>query len=153
MKISKLAMPKNLRSPESVSEKPDWDNYFASIAVAVSRRASCPRKSVGAVIVREYDKRIVGTGYNGAPSGEPECIEVGCDIFDGHCRRTIHAESNALGHSILNPQLDYTIYVTLEPCDSCYEELKKYRINRVVYIQSQEEYCAEKDLDNGRNFK
>jgi len=64
------------------------------IAKDVSTRATCPRASVGAVIVK--DNRVVSTGYNGAPAGEPHCTEVGCDIVDGHCIRVIHAEVNAV---------------------------------------------------------
>jgi len=74
--------------------RPAWDEYFMQIAKDVSARATCPRASVGAVIVKSH--RIVSTGYNGAPAGEPHCTEVGCDIVDGHCVRVIHAEVNAV---------------------------------------------------------
>jgi len=74
--------------------RPNWDEYFMSIAKDVSTRATCPRASVGAVIVR--NNRIVSTGYNGAPAGELHCTEVGCNIVDGHCIRVIHAEVNAV---------------------------------------------------------
>lgn len=84
-----------------VLKRPDWDEYFLDIAQAVSRRASCPRASIGAVIVDPKTKRILATGYNGAPSGERDCFEAGCLIeytADGkdHCVRTVHAEANAI---------------------------------------------------------
>jgi len=72
-----------------------WPEYFKGIAIAVSARASCPRDTVGAVIVDAYH-RVIATGYNGAAPGEDECVEVGCRIEDGHCQRANHAEVNAL---------------------------------------------------------
>lgn len=78
--------------------RPNWDVYFLNIASAVAARASCPRASVGAVIVNA-DNHIVATGYNGAPSGEPHCIDVGCDVQDDHCQRALHAEVNAVVHA------------------------------------------------------
>ena len=74
--------------------RPDWNSYFLNIAKVVSERSTCKRASVGAIIVN--DRRIIATGYNGAPSGETECIEAGCIIENGHCVRTIHAEQNAI---------------------------------------------------------
>ena len=75
--------------------RPDWDAYFLGIAEAVASRATCPRASVGAVLVR--DNRILATGYNGSPQGEPHCLDVGCLMVNDHCERTIHAETNAVG--------------------------------------------------------
>jgi len=75
-------------------ERPNWDTYFMNIAKEVASRSTCPRASVGAVISK--DNRILSTGYNGAPSGEPHCLEVGCLMINNHCERTIHAETNAV---------------------------------------------------------
>jgi dCMP deaminase len=75
-------------------DRPDWDIYFMNIAKDVAARSTCPRASVGAVIVK--DKRILSTGYNGAPPGEAHCTEVGCLMINNHCERTIHAETNAV---------------------------------------------------------
>jgi deoxycytidylate deaminase len=74
--------------------KPNWDDYFMGFAQHAAARGSCPRASVGAVIVKDF--HIIGTGYNGAASKEPECIDVGCDIQEGHCIRAVHAEQNAI---------------------------------------------------------
>jgi len=57
-------------------ERPTWDEYFMDIVRLVSRRSTCLRRSVGAILVK--DKRILATGYNGAPSGLRHCVEVGC---------------------------------------------------------------------------
>ena len=74
--------------------RPDWDTYFILIAMAVSKRSTCPRASVGAVIVK--DNRILATGYNGAAEGMPHCIDEGCIIVDNHCVTAEHAEINAI---------------------------------------------------------
>lgn len=75
-----------------------WDDYFQTIAETVSRRATCPRAQVGAVIVK--NNRILSTGYNGAASGEPHCLEAGCILENGrYCQRAIHAETNAVAQA------------------------------------------------------
>jgi len=74
--------------------RPSWDEYFLKIAEDVASRATCPRASVGAVIVKDH--RILSTGYNGALPGEPHCTEVGCLMENNHCERTVHAETNAV---------------------------------------------------------
>lgn len=105
--------------------RPSWDEYFRLIATTVAMRASCPRASVGAVIVSP-DNRILATGYNGAPSGEPHCLDEGCMVEDGHCQRALHAEVNAVAvaarhGTVLNGA---RIYCTLEPCRECVKVLK-----------------------------
>jgi len=74
--------------------RPDWNTYFMEIAKVVASRATCPRGQVGAAIVK--DNRILATGYNGSLPGESHCTEVGCLMIDGHCERTVHAETNAV---------------------------------------------------------
>lgn len=75
--------------------RPSWNDYFLAIAEVVSRRSTCPRAHVGAVIV-STDNRILATGYNGSPPGESHCDNVGCLVVDNHCQRTLHAEVNAI---------------------------------------------------------
>lgn len=77
---------------EVIATRPPWPMYFLDLAKAVSTRASCPRASVGAVATR--DNRVLVTGYNGSPPGQAHCMDVGCDMVDGHCIRTVHAEAN-----------------------------------------------------------
>ena len=82
--------------------RPDWDHYFMEIAQVVSKRSTCLRRSVGAVIVK--NKQILATGYNGTPKGMPHCGEVGCLREQLHVPsgknhelcRGIHAEQNAV---------------------------------------------------------
>jgi dCMP deaminase len=78
--------------------RPDWDEYFKRIAEVVATRATCPRASMGAVIVSK-ENRILSTGYNGSPPNEPHCLEVGCLMEDDHCQRSLHAEVNAVAHA------------------------------------------------------
>lgn len=110
------------------------------IAHLVATRATCPRLSVGAVIV--LDRRILATGYNGAPRGLPHCPEggptndwpVGC-LRAGHCIRSLHAEQNALLQAaLIGVSCDgATIYVTNQPCNSCAKMLINGGIQRVIY--------------------
>lgn len=77
--------------------RPGWDEYFMAIAVVVATRSSCNRRAIGTVLTR--DNRVLATGYNGAVSGEPECLEVGCDVVDDHCQRSLHSETNAVAYA------------------------------------------------------
>ncbi len=70
------------------------------IARTVATRSTCPRAGVGAVLTRE--RRILTTGYNGAPRGVPHCLDVGCPMVDGHCQRATHAEANAIVQGALH---------------------------------------------------
>lgn len=113
--------------------RPSWDEYFMEIARLVATRATCPRRSVGAVIV--LDKRILATGYNGAPTGLAHCTEVGCYIVAGHCIRALHAEQNAILQAALNgvSTRGATIYVTHQPCNHCAKMIINAGIQRVVF--------------------
>lgn len=113
--------------------RPPWDEYFMRIAKEVATRATCPRRSVGAVIVLE--RRILTTGYNGAPHGLAHCTEVGCKIVDGHCQRALHAEQNAILQAALNgvSTRGATIYVTCQPCNACAKMIINAGIVRVVF--------------------
>jgi dCMP deaminase len=115
------------------TERPSWDDYFMQITFEVARRSTCPRAAVGAVIVR--DKRILTTGYNGAPSGLPHCTEAGCLMVNGHCVRTLHAEQNAIIQGALHgvDVSDSTMYVTHQPCLVCAKMIINAGIDRVVY--------------------
>ena len=124
-------------------ERPTWDEYFMEVAEVVSKRATCLRRNVGAVVVK--DKRILATGYNGAPTGLSHCAEVGClreklGIPSGErieiCRG-LHAEQNALIQAArYGISLDgSTVYTTLEPCITCAKMLVNAGIKRVVYSE------------------
>lgn len=113
------------------SERPSWDEYFMELAFAASRRSTCPRRSVGAILVK--DKTVIGTGYNGSPSSAPHCTDVGCLIGElGTCTRTQHAEENALSRALVVPH-ESTIYCTDLPCIDCARRIVKAGVKRVVY--------------------
>lgn len=130
--------------------RPNWDTYFMIIADAVSLRMSCDRARVGAVIV--VDKRIMSTGYGGAPSGLPSCDEVGHDLVEINgrksCVRTIHAEKNAIitaaryGVRLAGS----TLYTTASPCRDCYMAALQTGVKRIVYGS---EYIGGKAFDLG----
>jgi dCMP deaminase len=114
----------------------DRDELFVGVAFQFSRRSTCPRKSVGAVLVR--DNRIVAHGYNGAPPGQPHCTEVGCDISpQGGCQRALHAELNAITYAARKGVRteDSTMYLTLAPCESCAKLMVTAGIGRLIYVE------------------
>lgn len=119
-----------------------WHEYFMSVARLISRRATCTRGHIGAVIVRDHN--ILSTGYNGAPSGMPHCNDVNCKIYrsthpDGtveeNCVNTIHAEINAIAmaakHGVSIKDAD--IYITASPCIHCLKVLINVGISTIYY--------------------
>ena len=107
--------------------RPNWDEYFMDIAGLVSKRSTCLRRGVGAVLVR--DRRILATGYNGAPTGMRHCLDVGClreqrNVPSGERHelcRGLHAEQNAIIQAALHgvSVKDSTLYCTNQPCIIC----------------------------------
>jgi dCMP deaminase len=121
-------------------ERPTWDEYFMAIAEQVARRSTCLRRQVGALLV--VDKRLLATGYNGAPSGVPHCAEDGCPrdrdrvpSGQGHdlCRG-LHAEQNAIIQAAKHGvRIDgATLYTTHHPCSMCAKVAINAGIRRVV---------------------
>jgi dCMP deaminase len=118
-----------------MSKRASWDEYFMNIASVVASRSTCPRKFVGAVIVRE--KTILSTGYNGSIRGMPHCTEVGHMMENDHCVATIHAESNAILQAAKNGVMidGGTLYVTASPCWSCFKQIANAGIQKVVFAE------------------
>lgn len=120
--------------------RPDIDEYFLKIASVVAERSTCRRHHIGAVAVK--DKHILATGYNGAPSGAKDCLELGClrdelNIPSGTRQeicRGIHAEQNVIIQATLHGvSLEgSTIYATHTPCVLCSKMLVNARIKRYV---------------------
>lgn len=120
-----------------------WPDYFMNITYLVSERSTCTRRRVGAVAVK--DKRILATGYNGAPAGVPHCLEVGClreqlGIPSGQRHeicRGLHAEQNVIiqaavhGINIQGAEL----YSTTHPCVLCSKMLINCGIRRIYYAE------------------
>lgn len=130
--------------------RPTWDAYFMEIVHTVKKRSTCCRRQVGALIVK--DKKILSTGYNGAPTGLKHCEEVGClrdklNIPSGEKHelcRGLHAEQNALvqaasfGVSVAGG----TIYITNQPCILCAKMLINAGIVRIVYDEAYPDQLA-----------
>jgi len=116
--------------------RPGWDEYFMEIAHTVATRATCPRLSVGAVLVREH--RILTTGYNGAPRGVTHCSEAGCIVVNDHCQRATHAEANAIVQGALHGVSLHgaTAYCTHQPCVNCSKLLISAGIVKIIYDQA-----------------
>ncbi len=122
------------------AKRPDWDEYFLSIADLVSKRSTCLRRSVGALVVK--DRRILATGYNGTPSGIKHCEETGClreklKVPSGQRHelcRGLHAEQNVLLQAALHGTSlkDATLYCTNQPCIICAKMLINAGINEIV---------------------
>ena len=135
-----------------MTARPQLDEYFLKIACVVGKRATCLRKNVGAVIV--LNKQVLTTGYNGAPTGLPNCLDIGCiRIKEGipsgtmHERcRAVHAEQNAIIQAALHGVSveGGTIYCTHQPCILCTKMLINSGIKRVVFGQ---EYPDEASLE------
>ena len=124
-----------------INKRPEWKEYFIGIARLVSKRSTCTRRKVGAVVVR--DKRVLATGYNGAPTGLSHCAETGCirekmGVPSGQRHelcRGLHAEQNAIiqaayhGISIQ----DAILFCTTLPCSICFKMIINAGIKEVVY--------------------
>ena len=124
-----------------INRRPEWKDYFIGIARLVSKRSTCTRRKVGAVVVR--DKRVLATGYNGSPTGLSHCAETGCirkkmSVPSGQRHelcRGLHAEQNAIiqaayhGINIQNARL----YCTTLPCSICFKMIINAGIKEVVY--------------------
>jgi len=128
-----------------------WDEYFLKIAMLISERSTCKRRAVGAVLVK--DKRIIATGYNGAPAGMKDSLELGCkrtelNIPSGeqkHICRSVHAEMNAIIQAALHgTSTKYaTLYATTDPCVTCAKMLINAGVKRVVSFQDRTDKEAE----------
>jgi dCMP deaminase len=92
---------------------------------------TCPRLPVGAVVAR--GGRLISEGWNGAPSGQPHCTEVGCIVANDHCARAIHAEDNALWFAGEQACIGADLYVSHVPCYNCANLIVRARIARVIF--------------------
>ena len=121
-------------------DRPSWDEYFMMIAEDVSRRSTCLRRKVGAILV--VQRRILATGYNGAPSGVPHCSETGClreqmAVPSGQRHelcRGLHAEQNAIIQAAKHgARIDgATLYTTHHPCSICAKMAINAGVARIV---------------------
>jgi len=137
------------------SSRPSWKAYFMDITFLVAKRSTCLRRAVGALIVK--DKRILSTGYNGAPTDIKHCIETGCireklNVASGENHelcRGIHAEQNAIiqaayhGASIKNA----TLFCTNLPCSICAKMIINAGIKKICYNSGYADSMSEEMLN------
>ena len=129
-----------MRKKNSSHKRPSWDEYFLEMSKLVAKRSTCLRRSVGSILVK--DKRILATGYNGAPRGLKHCVDVGCmrqklKIPSGERHelcRALHAEQNVLIQASLYgiSVAGSTLYSTNQPCVICAKMLINAGIREIV---------------------
>lgn len=131
--------------------RPSWNTYFMDITRLVAKRSTCLRRAVGAVVVK--DRRILSTGYNGAPVNVTHCIDAGClreklNVPSGEKHelcRGIHAEQNAIiqaayhGVSIKGA----TLYCTNLPCSICAKMIINAGIKAIYYVEGYADSISE----------
>ena len=137
--------------------RPSWDDYFMDIAELVASRSTCLRRQVGAVIVK--DRRIISTGYNGAPRGVSLCLDVGClreqlGVPSGERHelcRAVHAEQNAIIQAALHgvSTNGATLYCTTQPCVLCAKMLLNAGIKEIFFRGSYPDELALSLLQEG----
>ncbi|MFH1202507.1 MAG: cytidine/deoxycytidylate deaminase family protein [Candidatus Omnitrophota bacterium] len=138
--------------------RPSWDEYFLDLAKLVSRRATCLRRRVGAVLVK--DKRILATGYNGAPSGLVHCLDLNClreklKIPSGERHelcRGLHAEQNVILQAALHgvSAKGSSLYVTNQPCIICAKMLINAGVKEIVIREGYPDKMAKKFLKEAK---
>ena len=143
-----------------MNNRPSWHQYFMEMAYLASKRSTCLRRKVGAIIV--VDNQIISTGYNGAPKHVRHCIETGClreklNVPSGERHelcRGVHAEQNAVIQAAVNGTSirGAVVYCTNQPCVICSKILINAEI-RTIYIaepyedQLAQELLAEAGID------
>ena len=137
-----------------VAQRPSWDTYFMNITTLVAQRSTCTRRAVGAIIVK--DKRILSTGYNGAPTGIRHCLEVGClreslQVPSGERHelcRGIHAEQNAIIQAAYHgvSVKDALLYCTNQPCAICAKMIINAGIKKIYYQSGYTDALAQEML-------
>lgn len=143
---------------ENIADRPSWDEYFMAAAHLISKRASCVRRSVGAVLVK--DKHILATGYNGAPAGIQHCGVTGClrqklNVPSGQRHeicRGLHAEQNvflqAARHGVSTHGA--VLYITHTPCSICAKMIINAGVSEVIVANEYPDIMAMEFLKEAR---
>jgi dCMP deaminase len=138
--------------------RPEWDEYFLKITRDVSERATCVKRKVGAIIVKE--NHILATGYNGTPKGFTHCTEENCirkqmNVPSGQRHelcRGLHAEQNAIIQAAWHGVKieGGTMYCTYQPCAICVKMLINAGIRKLVYAGGYPDELAQQMLKDSR---
>ncbi len=136
-------------------DRPDWNEYFMKMAELVAERSTCTRRKVGAVLV--LNKRVLATGYNGAPKNVTHCEKTGClrtelKVPSGQRHeicRGVHAEQNLIAQSAFHgvKTEGATVYCTNQPCNICTKILINSGIKKLYYKTSYDDKFSKKILD------
>ena len=137
------------------ARRPTWDEYFLQLARQAATRSTCLRRQVGAVLVR--DRRVLATGYNGAPRGVAHCLDIGClreqlAIPSGERHelcRAIHAEQNAVIQAAVHGVAieGATLYATLQPCVLCAKMLINCGVREIHYAEGYPDELSQSMFD------
>ncbi|MFC1767206.1 cytidine/deoxycytidylate deaminase family protein [Candidatus Margulisiibacteriota bacterium] len=137
-----------------MSSRPSWDEYFMEITQVVAKRATCTKRNVGAVIVKDH--RVLSSGYNGTPKGIEHCDKRGClrkeqNVPSGQRHelcRGLHAEQNAIIQAAWHGVKikDSTMYCTHQPCIICVKMMINAGIKELVYSGGYPDKLAEEML-------
>ena len=137
------------------SERPSWDTYFMDITFLVAKRSTCLRRAVGALVIK--DKRILSTGYNGAPTGIKHCNEAGClreelNVASGEKHelcRGIHAEQNAIIQAAFHGVgiKGATLFCTNLPCSICAKMIINAGLKKICYHSGYADAISREMLD------
>jgi len=137
-----------------MDKRPSWETYFMEIAVLVAKRSTCLRRSVGAVVVK--DRRLLSTGYNGAPTHVRHCQETGClreqlKVPSGERHelcRGIHAEQNAIIQAAFHGVSirDASLFCTNLPCSICAKMIINAGIKTIYYLSGYADSMSEEML-------
>ena len=147
-----------MKKKKITQQRPSWDEYFLELAKLVSRRATCLRRRVGAVLVK--DKKILATGYNGAPAGLKHCSDIGClreklGVPSGERHelcRGLHAEQNVILQAALHgtSTKGSSLYVTNQPCVICAKMLINAGIREIIISLGYPDKLARKFLQEAK---
>jgi len=137
------------------NERPSWDAYFMDITFLVAKRSTCLRRAVGALVIK--DKRILSTGYNGAPTGIKHCNEAGClreelNVASGEKHelcRGIHAEQNAIIQAAFHGVgiKGATLFCTNLPCSICAKMIINAGLKKICYHSGYADAISREMLD------
>ena len=146
--MSELKLTNRIKSILNENKRPDWDDYFMSIAYLTSSRSSCDRLHVGCVIVK--DNYIIGTGYNGFIAGSPHKSIV----IDNHEQATVHSEQNAIANCARRgiSVNGATIYITHFPCINCFKIICASGIKEIKYSEDYKNSEVVKELLKSNNI-
>ncbi len=155
LKALKVTSPPEAYQAPEFSKRPSWDQYFMSITKLVAQRSTCLRRKVGAILVK--GKRILCTGYNGAPAGLQHCLEIGClrerlGVKSGQRHelcRALHAEQNVLIQAAFHGIAveGAVLYCTNLPCSICTKMLINAGIRKIYYQDGYPDDLSRQMLD------